>query len=304
MARPSKIAIPILVLLSLLPFQNCSETLPEKATATDGSSNGPVQSNGFTFSATSTPGTVLPGSAISFKSNINATQTLQPGSVDVTIRHANQTVIWTDSKNHGAMTAGQSAVLSHDFAVPETMPPGVYTVSASINAPNNTTYALGNVSTFTVQNPIRVNVGASAPYTDTQGRVWAADFGFSGLGVVANEVHPPTQNSPDQPLWDNFRWGSGAFAFTTPVPGPGKYKVTLRWTEHYVFAAGLRLFNVSINGTPVLTEFDLFTAAGGAYLAYDRSFVVTTAQPSIRIDFTHGSIENPKISAIEILGAP
>ncbi len=305
MVRTYRIAVPLLLLGALLPFQNCSETLPEK-TAVAETDNSSVVPSDFALAVAPDKATVLPGAALRFSSTVTPTSTSSGATFKITVRHPNQSVIWTENKPVPAGNAGQTTNVSFDFAVPETLPAATYAVSAQLLSADQSQVlkTANNLSSFAVQGPVRVNVGSPTAFTDAEGRVWAADFGFTGQGTIANETHPATVNSPDQPLWENFRWGAGSFAFTTAVPSAGKYKVTLRWTEHYVFGPNLRRFNVDINGQRVLTEFDLFTEAGGAYRAYDRSFIVNAVTPSIRVDFTHGSIENPKISAIEILGAP
>lgn len=306
MVRPSKIAFALILLCVLLPFQNCSETLPEKKSDNSSITSPTSGSSAFTVSSAPDKSTVLPGAALRISSVVTAPITTQPTVLKLTVRHPNQSVIWTENKPVAAANAGQTLNVIHDFAVPESMPAASYAISAQLLSADQSQVlqTVNTAGTFTVQSPIRVNVGSPIPFTDAQGKVWAADSGFSGNSVMANETHPATVNSPDQFLWENFRWGPGDFTYTTAVPTAGKYKVTLRWTEHYVFGPNLRRFNVAINGQQVLQEFDLFVEAGGAYTAYDRSFIINTATPSIAIDFTHGTIENPKISAIEILGAP
>lgn len=295
----------ILLFAMILPFQNCSETLPEKTVATDGSSTGTINNGTITFSATASKGTILPGSAVSFATTVTPSSALPAGSVKISLRHSGGSLIFTDTKNFAAVSANQSANLTHDFAAPETLPPGNYMISAEIfqNGSTIAQHSLNNIASINVQAPIRVHAGATVPYTDTTGKVWAADTGFVG-GVPTTELLPTVTNSADQPLWNTFRWTPVPMSYTATVPSAGKYKVTLYWIEHYVFGPNLRLFHVDINGNRVLNNFDLFTEAGGSFIAYYRSFIVTTATPTIKIDFVHGSIENPKINAIEIVGAP
>jgi hypothetical protein len=65
-------------------------------------------------------------------------------------------------------------------------------------------------------------------------------------------------------------------------------------------AAGKRVFNVAINGTPVLQNFDVFAAAGGAYIAIDKQFPVSVTGGGISIQFTNGTANSPLVNAIEI----
>ena len=55
----------------------------------------------------------------------------------------------------------------------------------------------------------------------------------------------------------------------------GSYTVRLDFAEIYWTAAGQRLFNVSINGQQVLTNFDIFATAGGKDIAIAETFTAT-----------------------------
>ncbi len=143
--------------------------------------------------------------------------------------------------------------------------------------------------------PIRVNAGGSA-YSDSLGLIWSADTGFTG-GSAASTTAAIT-NTTDQTLYKSERWGASSYAFAAPV---GTYSVTLKFAEIYYTAAGQRAFNVAINGTTVLTNFDVFAQAGGANRAVDRTFTVNSTG-AITIQFLAGTADQPKVSAIEIVG--
>jgi hypothetical protein len=80
----------------------------------------------------------------------------------------------------------------------------------------------------------------------------------------------------------------------------GSYNVVLKFAEIYWTTTGQRIFNVSINGTQVLTNFDIVAAAGGPLKAIDEVFPVTVTANQITIQFTSGAADLPKISAIQI----
>src|SRR6185437_7720390 len=62
-------------------------------------------------------------------------------------------------------------------------------------------------------------------------------------------------------------------------------------------------FNVSINGQQVLTNFDIYAAAGAANKAIDEQFTMTAASSgTITIQFTAVK-DNAKVDGIEILGS-
>ena len=75
----------------------------------------------------------------------------------------------------------------------------------------------------------------------------------------------------------------------------GNYKVVLHFAEIYdgTDEVGQRVFNVFVEGTKVLDEFDI-TEQVGAYKAVARSFDVTVTDGFV--DITFGAIvENPKV---------
>ena len=77
--------------------------------------------------------------------------------------------------------------------------------------------------------------------------------------------------------------------------------MNLKFGEVYVTGAGQRVFNVALNSSAVLTNFDIFAQAGGAFKALDKPFTVTVTNGLINIQFTTGSANLPMINAIEIL---
>ena len=73
--------------------------------------------------------------------------------------------------------------------------------------------------------------------------------------------------TPDSPLFRTARAGYyGDFSYTIPISN-GTYKLTLKFAEVQYSAAGQRIFNVSVNDNPVLSNFDI-VAQGGFYQRY------------------------------------
>jgi chitinase len=145
----------------------------------------------------------------------------------------------------------------------------------------------------------RINAGGAA-YTDSLGKLWAADNSYSS-GTAASTTQ--TVGGPDPTLFRSERYGA-AFNYSFNVP-PGSYQVTLRFAEIYYTTAGKRLFNVAINGTTVLTAFDIVAAAGGAFLPVDRVFDnLAPNGGKITISFSTGGADLPKVSALQIIPEP
>ncbi|HEX3045694.1 MAG TPA: malectin domain-containing carbohydrate-binding protein [Bacillota bacterium] len=130
-----------------------------------------------------------------------------------------------------------------------------------------------------------------------------ADQYYSGGSAYSNtntvDVSQITNNPPPAALFNNERYG--AMSYTIPGFTAGNsYTVTLYFAETYLTASGKRLFSVSLNGSTVLSNFDIYASAGGQNKAIARSFTVTAnSSGQIVIQFTAGT-ENPKINGIGI----
>ena len=137
-------------------------------------------------------------------------------------------------------------------------------------------------------------------YTDPSANVWSADTGYNGGSVYA--VQNVIANTTTQPLYQTERYGSGTLQYQFAVAN-GSYTVNLKFAEIYFNTAGQRVFNILINGQPVQSNFDIVAAAGGSFRAIDLSYPVSVTGGQITIQLTP-LVNNPKISAIEILGGP
>ena len=82
----------------------------------------------------------------------------------------------------------------------------------------------------------------------------------------------------------------------------GAYTVRLHFAELNKTAANTRTFDVRLENTTVLSNFDVFAQAAGIDKAIVRQFPVTVTDGVMTIDFIR-RIENAKISAIEIIPA-
>jgi pectate lyase len=153
----------------------------------------------------------------------------------------------------------------------------------------------------------RVHAGGGA-YTDSTGNVWAADTQYAGGYSYPNTVVSSIAGTADPSLYQTERYGNlfefNAFSYGFPVPA-GNYQVTLKFAETDFTGTGQRVFNVVLNGNPVLSNFDIDADAGGGGKADDKVFNnVAPAGGQILVQFNPGSADSPKVNALQVIPQP
>jgi len=143
---------------------------------------------------------------------------------------------------------------------------------------------------------VAINAGG-----DTQGS-YVADTDYSGGTAYSTTDSVDTSNVTNpapQAVYQTVRYGN--FTYTIPnLTANGTYTVRLHFNELYWNAAGQRTFNTSINGTQVLSNFDIYQTAGGKDKAIVEQFPATAdANGNITIQFT-SVIDNAMVNGIEI----
>jgi hypothetical protein len=146
------------------------------------------------------------------------------------------------------------------------------------------------------QQAIRVNCGGPS-YTDSKGQVWQADTGFNG--GTEQTISGTVSGTSDPLLFESYRLNPTSYSFQIPN---GQYQVKLYFAEATPRAelVGARVFNVSLEGSVVFANVDIFEAVGANAALIDEANVTVT-NGTIVIGFTRVSGLNPKISAIEIV---
>jgi hypothetical protein len=148
--------------------------------------------------------------------------------------------------------------------------------------------------------PTRINSGGSQYTSPTTGHVFLADRNFSG-GSTTTRSNRDILNTTDDPLYLSLRFGT-SFSYNIPTAN-GSYTLRLHFAETGVSASNQRLFHVDVNGSRVLSNFDLFVAAGGANRALVQSFPVNVTNGNLTILFTSVK-SNAFINAIELIPDP
>ena len=203
---------------------------------------------------------------------------------------------------------------------------GPYTTIATLASPTYMDAAVADCTTyFYVVSSTNAfgdssdSVEASAtpgPYSiavDSGGpAVWTflADTNFSGgnASTTANTITTTGVTNPaPQTVYRSERWGATTYTFGGLAPGTS-YNVRLHFAEFYFGptnpgggGTNSRRFNVTINSTQVLTNFDIYAAAGqNAAIVKEYTFT-PNGSGQIIIAYSVGAADQPKCSGIEII---
>jgi beta-glucanase (GH16 family) len=193
-----------------------------------------------------------------------------------------------------------------NIAIVESFP-----VTASSAGTVTIQFATGNADLPKVSGIELMQVTSAQAATDIQidaggvtSGTWLADEYFAGGSAASTTASINTSlvsNAAPQAVYQTERYGD--FIYTIPGLTPGaSYNVNLHFAEIYWNAVGDRQFNVLINGATVLTNFDIFAAAGGEDIAIVKSYTATaSSMGTVTIQFTTGAADQPKVSGIQIV---
>jgi beta-galactosidase len=136
---------------------------------------------------------------------------------------------------------------------------------------------------------VRIKAGDISGYVAPNDERYGSDMYF--VGGEGKGIDPPDTpaakrsevTGADPRLYGSFR--EGEFSYHVPVPDGRRYRITARFVEPTATVAGERVFDVVVNGKPVLHKFDVFTAAGGKLKSVERTFDGTPKDGFLDIAF-------------------
>jgi Malectin domain len=156
---------------------------------------------------------------------------------------------------------------------------------------------------------VRIRAGYfNGTYVDRAGNIWQSDRYFSGGDALA-QSRQYIARTLNPGMFQTMR--SGLFSYDVPLQA-GNYELRLYFSEtHYgpdTLSGGgetSRLFDVGMNGQPLLHIFDIIKDADGNDTADVRVFkdVHPASDGKLHLNF-HPLIDAPVLNAIEIVPAP
>jgi beta-galactosidase len=195
-------------------------------------------------------------------------------------------------------------------------------VSLSVGTPSAAATASGDTTAPRPGNRYLYRVNCGGPeYLDAHGNTWASDEPYSparGYGSLswsaawphlpsalgsARRIFVPVENTSDDRLYQDFRYGREGLKFVFDVPA-GEYEVELHFAEPWygrggVNAQGWRLFDVAINDRVVLKDVDLWREAGYAK-AVRKIVSAASRNGKLEISFPRVASYQAVISAIAV----
>jgi hypothetical protein len=103
-----------------------------------------------------------------------------------------------------------------------------------------------------------------------------------------------------QSLYERERYSTSAAGFYYQFDCPaGVYETTLLEAETYCSGSGKRVFNAFIQGLQVLTNLDIYAAAGGMNTPLTRVFTNSLTNAQLQVLFTP-LVDNARISGLQV----
>jgi hypothetical protein len=160
--------------------------------------------------------------------------------------------------------------------------------------------------------------GASIDVGGTGGSGFVADV--FGVGGRADALPAGAASFPNwgrtvahpipAAVWDTARVGDSEYVIPGLTPG-GTYEARLYFMDWYFTHSGQREFNVAIDGTAVLSDFDVIGTAsasgadGQEAFGVEKDFpVVVDDSGAVTIDFSRGAANQAQVNAIVLVPTP
>ncbi len=153
----------------------------------------------------------------------------------------------------------------------------------------------------------RISGGNPGDVTDCSNNPWVRDtaysfgsFGYSGgtTGYLGNTIAGVCASAQSLYQRERYSTSAGGFYYEFDCPA-GVYETTLLEAETYWNGPGKRVFNAFIQGRQVLTNFDIYAAAGGMNKPITLVFTNSVTNSQLQVLFKP-VVDNARISGLQV----
>jgi hypothetical protein len=266
-----------------------------------------------TFTITPLPGhaissVIVDGNSVGAVSSYTFTNIVEDHTITVTFVSAPYTITASAGSGGTISPSGTIAVAagsSHTFTITPSVGYEISSVlidGVSVGAVTSHTFSsvtsdhtiIASFSPFTIYQ-INCGGGASSSYTADQYYSGGSTRSFSGT-IDTTYVTNPAPKA----VYQTERYGTMTYTLPNLTNGTS-YRVRLHFSENLLGLTGFRKFDVTINGTKVLSNYDIYAETGNRYKAVVKDFTTTpNTSGQIVIEFTTITY-NAKIGGIEII---
>ena len=266
-----------------------------RSSSTSGCSAVPAAPGGLTATASSSSAIGLSWSAVTPPSNCVISSYSVYGSTTSGFTPSSSTLLASGVTGPSYSNTGLAASTTYYYVVEALDSDGTSAASAQTSA--TTQPSSGEFIAIAAGGPAESNSGGG-DYS------FVADEDFSGggtnaVGSTLTNLTQPGANAAPMAVYQHARAGTSTYTIPGLTAGT-QHTVLLHFAETYFTATGGRAFNVAINGTPVLTNLDIFAIVGANAALVEEFTTTANSSGDIVIAFTNGTADQPVVSGIEI----
>jgi subtilisin family serine protease len=125
--------------------------------------------------------------------------------------------------------------------------------------------------------------------------------GFGYVGGTTRSTRGDIAGTDRDPLYRDLRTDMSHYRFTVPN---GTYRVDLSFAELRYARVGARVFSVAFENIPLIWQLDVVEAAGGRFVAHDRTVVVEVTDGVLDLEFVAQRGDDPIVNGILVSEIP
>jgi hypothetical protein len=223
--------------------------------------------------------------------------------------HGDTEINWTVSGNN-ALTVTVDSNRVATITTPGSYWNGSETIIFTATDPDGFSDSDTTIITVTPPPPISVRINCGGvDFTDGNGNLFVADKeytagDFGSIGGTSKIYPQGIEGTTDDPLYQAIRYLNGTFSYKFDNIPLGTYEITLYFIEPSINGIGGRLFDVTVEGSVLLDNYDIFANAGGLFTAATETLFTPVSDGQLTIEFSSVNNKNAITCAIAVVQIP